>query len=81
MDDLTPAKGLAFSLKVPLLGLTVCVYIRSPYLLDNMDAFVKQIPVSETIFGNIKKPPDIICGGVCVFRLYYADEFNCFSGF
>lgn len=27
-----------------------------------MDAFVKQIPVSETIFGNIKKPPDIICG-------------------
>lgn len=26
-----------------------------------MDAFVKQIPVSETIFGNIKKPPDIIC--------------------
>lgn len=26
-----------------------------------MDAFVKQIPISETIFGNIKKPPDIIC--------------------
>lgn len=32
-----------------------------------MDAFVKQIPVSETIFGNIKKPPDIIC--VVVFKL------------
>lgn len=29
-----------------------------------MDAFVKQFPVSETIFGNIKKPPDIICGVV-----------------
>lgn len=26
-----------------------------------MDTFVKQIPLSETIFGNIKKPPDIIC--------------------
>lgn len=61
VDGLTPAKGSAFSLLVPLPSLTVCVYIRSPYLLRYMDAFVKQVPVSETIFGNIKKPPDIIC--------------------
>lgn len=49
--------------------MTVCVYMRSPYLL-NMGAFVKQIPVSETIFGNIKKPPDII-HGVVFLELYF----------
>lgn len=42
-----------------------------------MDDFVKQILVSETIFGDIKKPPDIICVVVsldCVYSPYYADE-------
>ena len=74
MDTLTPAKGSAFSLTVPPLAPTVCVYIRSPYLLDIMDAFVKQIPVSETIFGNIKKPPDIICVVVSVFSVDCTDD-------
>lgn len=49
--------------------MTVCVYMRNPYLLI-MGAFVKQIPVSETIFGNIKKPPDII-HEVVFLRLYF----------
>ena len=39
-----------------------------------MDAFVKQIPVSETIFGNIKKPPDIICVVVSVFSVDCTDD-------
>ena len=46
-----------------------------------MDAFVKQIPVSETIFGNIKKPPDIICVVVildCVYSADCPDERKCF---
>lgn len=43
-----------------------------------MDAFVKQIPVSETIFGNIKKPPGITCveffWSVCIQKFVLMSE-------
>lgn len=39
---------------------SLCLHKKS-IPVKYMDAFVKQIPLLETIFGNIKKPPDIIC--------------------
>lgn len=39
---------------------SLCLH-KNSIAVKYMDAFVKQIPVSETIFENIKKPPDINC--------------------